>query len=98
MEKAEILKLTVPKLREEALKIENIAGVHGMNKVQLIEILFDEHGIAQDAKSKKQFDPEVKKKMRALQEKKAEANKADDKKQAEIYRKKLHRLKRQTRS
>ena len=97
MEKQEILKLTVPKLREEALKIENIAGVHGMNKSQLIEILFDQFGIKPDEKTRKMADPETKSKIKKLQADKAEAIKAKDKKQATILRRKIHRLKRLTR-
>ena len=45
MKKAELMKLPVPKLREEALKIENIQGVHGMDKPTLIQVLADHHGI-----------------------------------------------------
>jgi hypothetical protein len=97
MEKGEILKLTIPKLREEALKIENISGVHGMTKTTLIEILFDHFGYPMDQKKKKTVDPEAKKKLKEFQVKRNEASKAKDKKQAEIYRKKIHRLRRQTR-
>ncbi len=32
-------KMTVPKLREEARKFEDIVGVHGMNKEQLLVAL-----------------------------------------------------------
>jgi len=39
MELSELQRLTVVKLREEALKHEGITGVNGMNKEQLIEVL-----------------------------------------------------------
>ena len=97
MEKQEILKLTVPKLREEALKIENIAGVHGMKKTQLIAVLFDHFGIAPDQKVRKEVDPEIKSKIKDLQAKKAEAIKAKDKKLTTILRRKVNRLKKLTR-
>ena len=97
MEKDQILKLPVPKLREEALKIENIAGVHGMNKAQLVEVLFNQFGIAMEQAAKKKAEPEIKKAIKALRVKKDEADKAKDKKQSEILRRKIHRTKRMTR-
>ena len=45
MEAKTLEHMTVPKLREEALKFGDIIGVHGMNKAQLIEILKQKHGI-----------------------------------------------------
>ena len=96
MEKDQILKMALPKLREEALKIENIAGVHGMNKGQLVSLLFDVHGIPEDKKVKA-ADSETKKKIKELREKKLELNHAGDKKQAKILQRKIHRIKRSTR-
>ncbi len=99
MEKQDILKLTLPKLRETALEtIENIQGVHGMDKVQLIDILFDHFGIPPDEKVKKAADPELKKKIKDLQAKKADAYSGKDQKQAKILQRKIHNLKRLTRS
>ncbi len=98
MEKHTLQKLTLPKLREHALEaIEDIQGVHGMNKMEILDVLYNHYGIPPDKKGKKQFDPDAKKKLKALQLLKAEANKKKDKKQAEILRKKIHRLKRKTR-
>lgn len=98
MEKQTLLKFTLPKLREHALKeIENIQGVHGMNKMELLNILYDHHGLPPDEKAKKQFDPDAKKKIKELQAKKVEANKSKDRKQSEIIRKKIHNLRRKTR-
>ncbi len=39
MELKDLEKLTVPKLREEAAKFEDIKGVHGLKKAQLIDLL-----------------------------------------------------------
>ncbi len=38
-------KMTVSKLREEALKFGDLVGVHGMEKPTLLRILKQKHGI-----------------------------------------------------
>lgn len=48
----ELQRLTVVKLREEALKHDGIAGVNGMNKVQLIEALAPVFGIDLEAEAR----------------------------------------------
>jgi hypothetical protein len=99
MEKTELLKLTLPKLRDLAKEsIEGIAGVHGMEKEQLLVILYEHFGIAPDEKVKKKVDPELKKKIKSLSAERHEMSKAGDKKKAEILRKKVHRMKRVTRT
>jgi hypothetical protein len=45
-------KWTVKELREEALKIQGVQGVHGMNKDELISALKAEKGIADDSPNK----------------------------------------------
>lgn len=98
MKKNELFKLTVPKLREEALKIEGITGVHGMDKPRLIEVLADQHGIdIEDKKAHLVQTAPLKAKARELRGLKEEAKKANDKKRVEILRKKIKKLKRQTR-
>jgi hypothetical protein len=49
MELQELQRLTVVKLREEALKHDGISGVNGMNKDQLIEALAPVFGIDLEA-------------------------------------------------
>jgi hypothetical protein len=49
MELQELQRLTVVKLREEALQHEGITGVNGMNKDQLIEALAPVFGIDLEA-------------------------------------------------
>ena len=97
MEKDQILKLTVPKLREEALKIGGISGVHGMNKAQLVEGLFEHFGIVMEEKAKKKADPEIKKTIKAMRDQKDVAQKAGENDRAKILQRKIHRLKRLTR-
>ncbi|ETX07553.1 hypothetical protein [Candidatus Entotheonella palauensis] len=52
MELSELQRLTVVKLREEALKHEGITGVNGMNKEQLIEALAPIFGIDLEAETR----------------------------------------------
>lgn len=52
MELQELQRLTVVKLREEALKHEGITGVNGMNKDQLIEALATVFGIDLEAETR----------------------------------------------
>jgi len=99
MKKDELLKLTVPKLREEALKIEGVVGVHGMNKRQLQELLAEQFGIELEVKKKHQVDvSQVKAKIKEMKAAQEEARKKGDKKWVEIYRKRIKRHKRITRN
>jgi hypothetical protein len=98
MDKIEILKLPVPKLRELASKIEGIQGVTGMNKEQLHKALFEHHGIPLEDVTHIVKDPAAKKKIRELKNSKAEALKAGDKKKSMILKKRLHDAKRVTRA
>jgi len=52
MELQELQRLTVVKLREEALQHEGITGVNGMNKDQLIEALAPVFGIDLEAETR----------------------------------------------
>lgn len=52
MDLSELQRLTVVKLREEALKHQSITGVNGMNKEQLIEALAPIFGIDLEAESR----------------------------------------------
>jgi hypothetical protein len=52
MELRDLQKLTVVKLREEALKQGNIMGVHGMGKDELIATLAPIYGIDLEAETK----------------------------------------------
>lgn len=97
MDKETLLKMTVPKLREEALKIENISGVHGMKKQELLDILFDQHEIPRDIETQKLPTSDIKNKIVTLRESKEKARQAGDLKQVKILQKKIHDLKRKTR-
>jgi tRNA(Phe) wybutosine-synthesizing methylase Tyw3 len=91
-------KMTVKELKEIALQIPEIIGVHGMNKQELIVEIKKARGI--EVKTKKNADKsvkEVKKRISTLKEKRAAALEAADSKMAKIYRRRIARLKRKTR-
>jgi hypothetical protein len=96
MDKQTLLKMTVIKLREEALKIEGLVGAHGMNKQHLLDVLFDHFGIPRDVKPRKN-NAVVKKTMRELRAKREEIRKTADKKQLKILQRRIHAHKRATR-
>ena len=98
MEKIQILRLPVPKLREEILKLGKHSGVSGMNKEQLVQALFEHHGIPVEEATEIVKDPELKKKIRATQAQRKTALEAGDNKRAKILQKKIHDMKRVTRS
>ncbi len=98
MEKLVILKLPVPKLREEVLKLGTYEGVSGMNKEQLVHALFGANNIPLEEALDLVKDPELKKKIKATQVEWREALKANDARKAALLQKKLHDMKRVTRS
>lgn len=94
-----LAKWTTKELREEALKIPNIQGVHGLNKEELIEVVREAKGLPAPEKKKKTVS------VREIKAKVAELKKARDEERAanasrarlNILRRKLSRLKKQTR-
>ncbi len=93
----EIEKLPTPKLKEEALKIEGLSGVHGMNKEELVKALKKHYGIKEEAKAAPASQRDLKVKVRDLKAKRAEASAAGDAKRAGILRRRVKRLKRRMR-
>jgi len=103
-------KMTVKELREVAKEIPEITGAHGMIKADLLAAIKEAQGITDTpeevpkTKSKtksKKTDRSVKslkKAIKALRKKQAQAIGADDKKMAAIYRRKVSRLKKKTRN
>ncbi|MBW2061142.1 MAG: transcription termination factor Rho [Deltaproteobacteria bacterium] len=91
-------KMTAKELRELGLTIPELTGVHGMNKAELITAIKEVRGIKEEKKEKGQDIRELKKKIKAL---KAEKEKAfelgQSKKNIEILRKKINRLKKKIR-
>ncbi len=102
-------KMTVKELREVAKEIPDITGAHGMIKADLLEAIKKARGITDtpkdEPKTKSKAKPKktdrsvksLKKAIKALRKKQAQAVSADDKKMAAIYRRKISRLKKKTR-
>jgi len=92
-------KMTVKELKEVALEIPEITGVHGMNKPDLLSAIKAAKGIAEGKKKKKTGSiRELKKEIKSLKLKRNESLEAKDSKMATIYRRKIAKMKRKTRS
>ena len=91
-------KMTVKELKEIAKEIPEITGVHGMNKPDLLSAIKKSRGIEESPKKKKDISLlELKKKIKLLKVKRAEALTSKDKKMATIYKRKISKLKKKTR-
>ncbi|OGL43394.1 MAG: hypothetical protein A2161_15880 [Candidatus Schekmanbacteria bacterium RBG_13_48_7] len=98
MDARTIEKLTIIKLREEALKIPDVVGVHGMNKEELINLLKIQNGIPIEKKQKGSSTiREIKKKIKQVKQERVAAIDAKDTTKALKLRKKIKKLKRKTR-
>jgi 3-deoxy-D-manno-octulosonic-acid transferase len=91
-------KMTSKELRELALKIPEITGVHGMNKSELVSAIKEARGIVED-KTKKADTAvrDLKKKIVKLKDYKEKNGESMDKKQTQIVRRRINRLKKRTR-
>ena len=91
-------KMTAKELRETALKIPEVTGVHGLNKAELLAAIKEARGI-EDVKTKASDVSvrEVKKKILDLKAQKAEAQENKDPAKAKILRRRISRLKKKTR-
>lgn len=91
-------KMTVKELREIALTIPELTGVHGMNKQDLLSAIKAHRGIVEKQSQKSSRSVrELKKQIRALKAKKSSLAGEKKRKQAEIVRRQLSRLKKKTR-
>ena len=110
MEKKEkpLEKLTSKELREMALAIGGIFGVHGMKKEELITAIKKAKGLPEEEAKKVKRAPvkkekviltkaQLKQKVVELKAKKEEALQAENFKLAEILRKRISRYKKRTR-
>jgi hypothetical protein len=92
-------KWTIKELREEALRIPGVQGVHGLNKAELLVALRAEKGIV-DTDAKKKGEG-----VRAVKANLKEAQKLRDEERSQgatnarlnILRRKISKLKKQTR-
>lgn len=92
-------RMTAKELRELALTMEELSGVHAMNKAELIACIKEVRGIVDEGKK---VDTgairEAKTAYQALKAKRDAARETVSKAELEILRKKLSRLKKKTRS
>jgi len=91
-------RMTVKELKDIALEIPDITGVHGMNKTELLSAIKQAKGIVDETKKRKGgSNRELKKRIQELKAERESALQANDKKRAGIHRKKISRLKKRTR-
>jgi len=99
-------KMTVKELREIAKDIPGVAGVHAMKKQELLDLIREYRGLEEEKPAKKREKgsakislslKEMKEKIARLREEKAVARDARDRKQVDILRRRINRLKKETR-
>jgi len=99
-------KMTAPELREIAKQIPGITGVHAMKKGELLDIVKKYKGIKDEepARKKKTKAPkpmanisEIKEKIVQLRKEKQEAREGGDRHRVDILRRRINRLKKQSR-
>ena len=92
-------KMTATELRAIAIDMPEITGASGMNKTELVKAIKKVRGVEDTAKKKdaKVSIRQLKEKIRDLKKKRAESLESDDKKWADIYRRRISRLKKKTR-
>jgi hypothetical protein len=91
-------RMTAKELREIALTISEITGVHGMNKTELLANIKKARGIVDEKTKKSDVSVrDIKKKIQDLKGLKAQAHESKDKAKAGILRRRISRLKKKTR-
>ena len=104
--KKPLVKMTVVELKEVAKEIPGAVGVTAMLKADLLSLIREYYGLEDEAVEKKKkvkkakvkaSVKELKAKITELGDKKAEVRKTGDPKQINILRRRLNRLKKQTR-
>ncbi len=90
-------KLTIKELREIALQIPEIQGVHGMNKEELILALKKIYGIQEEPKKAGESIREIKAKVKKFKALAEEAKKNRDWEKYERYRRLASKFKKRTR-
>ncbi len=91
-------KMTATELRDIAKEIPEVAGVHGMNKPELLSAIKKSRGI-EDGPGKKHSNSVrlLKKKIKSLKAQRKKALQGEDAKMAAIYRRRITRTKKKTR-
>ncbi|MEE8314934.1 MAG: hypothetical protein V3R70_00135 [Syntrophobacteria bacterium] len=91
-------RMTAKELREVALGLEGIVGVHAMNKSELLAAVKKAKGIVDDKKRRTSVDVRtIKGKIRELRSQREAIKEAGDKGKMKILRRRINRLKKKTR-
>ena len=91
-------RMTAKELREVALSLEGIVGVHAMNKSELLAAVKKAKGIVDEKKRQTSVDVRsIKLKIRELRSQKEVLKETGDKKKMKILRRRINRLKKKTR-
>jgi hypothetical protein len=96
-------RMTVKELRAIASETTDLVGIHAMKKAELLEGIKEARGIVEEKAPKKKVVKgtvtvkDLKAKIVELKAKREEARKAMDKRMVRIYRRKINRLKKDTR-
>ena len=99
-------KMTAPELRAVAKQIPGVTGTSAMKKAVLLSTIKEFRGIKDEEPAKKkktktagsaQSPKELKLKITGLREEKEKAREAKDKKKIDILRRRINRMKKQTR-
>jgi hypothetical protein len=91
-------KMTAKELREVGKQLPEIVGVYGMNKAELVSAIKKARGITEDTSTTPDASiREIKKKIISLKANRESALNDNDKKMADIYRRRIIKLKKKTR-
>ncbi|UCG11488.1 MAG: transcription termination factor Rho [Deltaproteobacteria bacterium] len=91
-------RMTAKELREMALGMQGIVGVHAMNKSELVAAIKDAKGIVDEKKRETTIDVRaIKKQIRELRSQKMASREAGEKEKVQILRRRISRLKKRTR-
>ena len=97
-------RMTVKELKEVATESTDLVGIHAMKKAELLAAIKEAKGIKEEKAPKEKIEKEavtvkeLKEKIIALKAQRKEARKARDKRMVHILRRKINRLKKETRS
>ena len=92
-------KMTATELRDIAKELPDITGAHGMKKAELLSAIKKAKGIKGTISKKRSVASvrEIKAKIQELKKQRVEFNAQNNKKMAGIFRRRINRLKKQTR-
>ncbi|PIE34131.1 hypothetical protein CSA56_08285 [candidate division KSB3 bacterium] len=97
MDAKTLSKMTVTKLRDEAAKFDDLKGVHGMDKPELLKVLFEKYDIHEEHhESQMLIDRKhaLKAAIKKMKIDKEKAFSAGDKPKVALLQKELHRHRR----